>query len=137
VKRNATLVESSELDRNEAELSHHGRNRSAGIGVVARHEDDLLRRCCIRTELSRRKVIERLDQARAEKRFGDDIGRQTTVKFVRSGMERIGDVDDELALPIVELTGDGLVSGKGNGEKTISASQASASERGTTFGPSC
>ena len=60
MKGHAALVELSEFDWSEAELSCHGRDGRAGASVIARYEDGLMtplqRRIC--SKLCRSQVIE-------------------------------------------------------------------------------
>jgi hypothetical protein len=65
-------------------------------------------------------MIEGLDQAGADKRTRHDFGREQASERLalrRRKIENIGDVDDDLAVPLLELFRDILVSWKRDGKK--------------------
>ena len=80
MKGHAALIEPSEFDWSEAELSREGRDNCAGIGVIARYKHDLplpLQRW-IRSKLCRRQMIEGLYESRSAKCPGYDLRRKQT-----------------------------------------------------------
>jgi hypothetical protein len=105
MKRRAALIEPSELDWSEAKLSCYGRNSCAGIGVIARYEHGLPlpRQGRIRSQLFRRQMIERLHQACSGKCLRHNFRREQTSQLFRSRMKRIRNVDNDLAVPLLEL----------------------------------
>jgi hypothetical protein len=119
MKGHAALIESSEFDGSEAKLSGYGRDGRAGIGVIARKEHDLPPplQGRIRSKLCRRQMIERLDETRSDKYLGNNFRREETSQLLRSNVKRIGNVDNDLAFPLLELPRNILVSRKWDSEE--------------------
>jgi len=119
MKGHAALVELSELDGSEAELRCYGRDGCAGVGVIARYEDGLLtplqRRIC--SKLCDREVIEGLHEARTGKRLGHEFRREATSQLFRSNAKGIHHIDDDLAVPLLELLRNVLVRREWDGEE--------------------
>jgi len=106
----AALIKSSEFDRSETKLSCEGCDRGAGIHVITRNEYDLspLLLWRIGSKLSRRQVIEGLDDACFDKGFGHYF----RGKFWRRIIKGVCGVDNDLAFPLLKLLGDLFVSWK-------------------------
>jgi hypothetical protein len=119
MKRHAALLKPSEFDWSEAKLSGYGRDGCAGIGVIARQEHGLSMpiRGGIRSELCSRQMIKSLYESCSGECLGQDLRREGTAQLFRSNMKRIGRIDDDLSLPLLELLRDILVGGKWNSEK--------------------
>ncbi len=77
----------------------------AGVGIIARYEDDLPLpfQGRIHTELCRRKMIEGLCEARSDECLGHDFRREETSELFRSNTQGIRKVDNDLAVPLLEL----------------------------------
>jgi hypothetical protein len=75
-------------------------------------------------------MIKSLYESCSGERLGQDLRREGTAQLFRSNMKRIGCIDDDLALPLLELLRDILVGGNGTARKMISALQASSMDCG-------
>ncbi len=119
VKGYAALVEPSEFDWSEAKLSCHGCDRCAGIGVIARYEYDLPLPLNgrVRSKLSRGQMIECLYEACSDECLGHDFRREETSQLFRSNPKSIRKVDHDLAVPLLELLRNILVSRKWDSEE--------------------
>ncbi len=119
MKGYAALIEPSEFDWSEAKLSCDGRNSCAGIGVIARDEHNLPLplKGGIRSKLCRRQMIEGFYEACSDKCLGHDFRGEETSQPFRSNMKGIRKVDNDLAVPLLELLRNILVSRKGNSQE--------------------
>src|ERR1700739_1797083 len=97
----------------------NGGKNCAGIGLVSGYEHDLPlpRQGGIRPELSCRQMIEGFYEACPDKCLGHDFRREKTSLFLRSDMKGIRKVDNDLAVPVVELLRNIRVSRKGDSEE--------------------
>lgn len=100
VHQRATLVELSQLDGREPELSGQGRDVSGRVLVVARQKDDPVAALDDRigSQGGRNQVIEAFRELGAGERLRDESGGRETVQLFRD-RKRVRGIDDCLAFP--------------------------------------
>src|ERR1700691_2376663 len=83
MKRPTALIELSEFDWSEAEMRREGCDSCAGVGVIAREENDLSLPLgvLIRPKLFRREMIEGLHDACSHKCLSNDLRGETISKL--------------------------------------------------------
>lgn len=111
MKGHAALIEPSKFDRSQSKFSYQRGNHFTCFGIIARYEYGLSlpRRVPICPELCCRQVVEGFDEARANESLTDDLGREATSQSLWRNTERIRDINENLAVPLLKLLRDLLV----------------------------
>src|ERR1700733_8844420 len=111
MKRHAALIEPSKFDRSQSKFSYQRGNHFTCFGIIARYKYGLSlpRRVRICPELCCRQVVEGFDEARANESLTDDLGREATSQSLWRNTERIRDINENLAVPLLKLLRDRLV----------------------------
>ena len=111
MKGHAALIEPSKFDRGQSKFSDQRGNPFTCFGIIARYEYGLSlpgqgRGC---PELCCGQVVEGFDEACTNESLSDDLGRESTSQRFGRNTERIREINENLAVPLLKLPRDLLV----------------------------